>query len=205
MNRHELETRLKAAQDKILAAKAQLKELNDRKQKAILKMADEERRELNRKTRELEQELEDQEQIKIALGEGIKECVEKLEPEAARIRKRMEEELWPQALAEVERLKKLIDPLKASILKLAQINTELANLERRHNRLIEPDGIQTQEVLLDPYWYQIVGNQFYKGVPLLMAEPHVDLTLNSQRKPAPPPQHIGPPHPPVQIIASGGR
>ena len=81
MNKRELEARLKTAQDKILAAKAQLKELNERKQNAILKMDELQRRELNRKTRELEQELEDQEQIKVALGKEIKECVEKLEPE----------------------------------------------------------------------------------------------------------------------------
>jgi len=80
MNRCELEARLKTAQDSILAVKAQLKELNERKTKAILKMAEGERRGLNRKTRELEQELEDQELIKVALGKGIKECVEKLEP-----------------------------------------------------------------------------------------------------------------------------
>jgi hypothetical protein len=192
MNRHELEARVKTAEDKILAAKAQLKELNERKQNAILKMADGERRELNRKTRELDQELENQEQIKVALLKGIKECVEKLEPEAAQIRKRMEEELWPQALAEVEVLKKLIGPLKVSIQKIAQINSQFTSLQIQHNRLLEPDGIQNQQVHLDPFWYQIIGDENYPGVPLLYAELHVDLALDSQRKPAPTPQHIGP-------------
>jgi hypothetical protein len=208
MNRHDLEARLKAAQDRIQAVKTQLKELNERKQNAILKMADSERRELNGKIRELEQELEDQEQTTVAVRKGIKECVEKLEPEAARIRKRMEEELWPQALAEVEHLNKLIEPLKASIRKMAQINNELTSLQTQHNRLIAPDGIQTQQVHLDPFWYQIVGDEFHKeGVPLLMAEPHVDLSLDSERKPAPPSPRLStsPPHPPILVTPTGGE
>jgi hypothetical protein len=104
-----------------------------------------------------------------------KDFTEKLEPEAAKIRKRLADELWPSALAEYDKLEALTVELQPIVEKITQLNNEMAVLTKQHERLIG-DKIYTPRIPILEVWY-VAANTKLDSLPKSL-----DIRLPAERE-----------------------
>jgi hypothetical protein len=104
-----------------------------------------------------------------------KDYTEKQEPEAAKIRKRLAEELWPAATAEYDKLKALHGELAPILEKITGLNNEMEALANQHKRLIG-DRIYTPRIPIPAELYSVMN------VKLGVAPSHLDVRTASHRE-----------------------
>jgi hypothetical protein len=129
----------------IRTSETELKKLREDKKKRILLLHPGELKNIATRIRELEDQVEDNKLAQEALKKEIQEFKEKKEPEAARIRKRLAEELWPAALAEYEKLPRILAELQPILEKITALNNEMTGLANQHESLIG-DSISTPQI-----------------------------------------------------------
>lgn len=135
MKRQEVETRLKATATAIATHQKTLQTLNEEKRQKILKLKDGELADLNGRIRQGEQQLEDAQLLKAALTDELRDITEKREPEAAKIRKHLQE-LWAPTIAEYEKLPPILRELQPILEKVTAFNNEANTLANQHESLI---------------------------------------------------------------------
>jgi len=118
---------------------------------------------MSSRIRELEDQVEDSKLAREALEKEIQEFKEKKEPEAARIRKRLTEDLWPAALAEYDKLKRIHGELQPVLEKVTGLNNEMAALAGRHENLIA-ESVSTPQILIPRELY-FVANMKLEPLP----------------------------------------
>jgi len=159
LNRQELEQRLETVVNTIQTSEAELKKLREDKKRRILLLHPSDLKNISARIRELEDQVEDNKLARGALEKEIQEFKEKKEPEAAKIRKRLAEELWPAALAEHEKLKRIHGELGPVLEKITALNNEMITLANQHERLIE-DGILSPELHVPHQLYLLADMKF---------------------------------------------
>lgn len=151
MNRRELEQRLENVANTIRTSETELKKLREDKKQRILLLHPDELKNISTRIRELEDQAEDSKLARGALEKEIQEFKDKKEPEAARIRKHLQE-LWPAALAEYGKLPRILAELQPVLEKVTAFNNEMASLTSRHENLLG-DSISTPQIPIPPELY----------------------------------------------------
>jgi hypothetical protein len=103
------------------------------------------------------------------------EYQEKREPEAEKIRKRLAEDLWPAALVEYERLKRIHGELDPVLKKITGLNNEMEALANQHKGLIG-EKFYTPRIPVPPELYSVADAKFE------VAPPKLDLRVGSKRE-----------------------
>jgi hypothetical protein len=152
LNRRELEQRLENVVNTIRMSETELKRLREDKKQRILLLHPGELKNIGTRIRELEDQVEDNKLARGALEKELQEFKEKKEPEAARIRKRLAEELWPAALAEYAKLPRILAELQPVLEKISAFNNEMRTLAGQHETLIG-DSISTPEIVIPQELY----------------------------------------------------
>jgi hypothetical protein len=175
LNRQELEQRLENVVNTIRTSETELKRLREEKKQQILKLNPSDLKNMSSRIRELEDQVEDSKLARGALEKEIQEFKDKKEPEAARIRKHLQE-VWPAALAEYEKLKRIHGELGPVLEKITGLNNEMAVLATQHKRLIE-------ESILDPHLHVPPELYLVANVKFDIAPPKsLDMRLGTERE-----------------------
>jgi DNA repair exonuclease SbcCD ATPase subunit len=135
MSAKEFTDRLVRTTEEIAQVNAQIDQLKAGKDKALMEGDDRKAVALNRQTKPLQEQLEDLTIAKAALEAKLRVYEQQI-PVAAEIRKRLGEELWPQALELYENLKRIQGELRPVLEKITALNAEMDSLAHRHNTLI---------------------------------------------------------------------
>jgi hypothetical protein len=183
LNRQELEQRLENVVNSIQTSETELKRLREEKKQRILKLNPSDLNTINARIRELEGQVEDSKLAHEALEKEIQESQEK-EPEAAKIRKRLAEELWPAALVEYEKLKRIhgeLGPVSADLTcdKFMAIPAKPVSLVYG---AASRDSVQRKNVTADG---KINPNKSLMGTPKLNADGSITWEVNDEPKPRP--------------------
>jgi hypothetical protein len=194
LGKEQFEERLRATDEKIIAIKKDLENLQAKKKNDILNLRADDLTYLTERIRKLQDELESQQLIKQTLEGKIHEFKENAEPEAARIRKQIAD-LWPSALIEYRKLKKLTDAIPAALQRMGKLNEELLALANHHNHLLGPeDGIWLPNQLeISAVWLQACQMGVLRDPP---AKPDLRLVSDHRRElEKPPPKREEPTNP----------
>lgn len=159
----------------IRTSETELKKLREDKKQRILLLHPGELKNIGTRIRELEDQVEDSKLARGALEKELSELKTKKEPEAANIRKRLAEELWPAALAEYEKLPKILAELHPILDKITGLNNEMTTLTRRHKDLVG-ESILTPQIPVPAELYSLVN------VKLGLAPPKLDVRLATERE-----------------------
>jgi hypothetical protein len=187
LGKEQFEERLRATDEKIIAIKKDLENLQAKKKNDILNLRADDLTYLTERIRKLQDELESQELIKQTLEEKIHEFKENAEPEAARIRKQIAD-LWPTALIEYRKLKKLTDAIPAALQRMGKLNEELLTLANRHNGLLGPEeGIWIAHLPVSEIWEQACQLGPLRDPP---AKPDLRLVSDHRRELEKPPKPV---------------
>jgi hypothetical protein len=100
---------------------------------------------------------------------------EKLEPQAAKIRARLADELWPAALTEYASLKRILSELRPILDKIAGLNNEMEALAHQHKGLIG-EKFYTPRIPVPPKLYSVADVKFEA------APPKLDLRVGTERE-----------------------
>jgi len=174
LNQQELEQRLENVVNNIRTSETELKKLREDKKQRILLLRPADLKSMSSRIRELEEQVEDSKLAREALEKEIQEVKEK-EPEALKIGKRLAKELWPAALAEYDKLKRIHEELRSVLEKITGLNNEMMNLAIQHKRLIG-DKILTPQIPVPPELYSVADAKFDA------APPKLDLRVGTQRE-----------------------
>ena len=174
MNRRELEQRLENVVNNIRTSETELERLREEKKRQILKLNPSDLKTISSRIHELEEQVEDNKLARSALEREIQESQEK-EPEAAKIRKRLAEKLWPAALVEYEKLKRIHGELGPVLEKITGLNNEMEALANQHKGLIG-DKIYTPRIPVPPELYSVATAKFD------VAPSKLDIRVGAQRE-----------------------
>lgn len=186
LNRKEIESHIEASRENLKSLRNQISQLKEQRAKSVLKLDRGELGDIRTKIRDLELQSEDVELHKSALEDELGN-LEKREPEAAEIRRKLAEEHWPLALKEYEKVVKFYGALKPSVQKLFELNNFMRELCSQHERLIG-DGIRVPQIHLNPTLYSVCEAEFlafgHNPFPLVLEQPSkvLDLMLASERQ-----------------------
>jgi hypothetical protein len=159
----------------IRTSEAEINKLREDKKHRILLLHPGDLKNIGTRIRELEDQLEDNKLARGALEKEIQEFQEKKEPEALEIRQRLAEKLWPAALAEYEKLPKILGELRSIVGKVIEFNNEAITSRKHHDELVG-DAMQTPQLNIPEELY-LAANAKLDSAPKSL-----DLRLATERE-----------------------
>ncbi len=163
----EFQDRLGKATAEISRLNAEMEALKARKADALAQGDAANAVKVNHQLKDLQEQLEDASITKAALEAKLR-VYKQNEPKAQAIRTRIVEELWPQGIAAVNKIKKLQPEISSVIKEIDRINGTIQNLAAEHEKLVG-DGFAVPGIPMPL--------ELERGVTTVLPELPQDLTL----------------------------
>ncbi len=163
----EFRERLGSTKEAIQRVTSEMEALKARKSEAISEGDDSNAIKINRQLKDFQSQLEELTITKAALEAKLR-VYKQNEPKAQAIRTRILEELWPQGIAAVNKIKELQPEISSVIKDVDRINGTIRNLAAEHEKLVG-DGFGVPGIPMPL--------EFERGVTTVLPELPQDLEL----------------------------